>query len=394
MPSPRRSFLQHATAFGAFAPAAAAAAAKTAPPRDFLKELGVRPLINAAGSYTMFTGSLMNPECVKAIEAMSHRFVRIVELHDAVGKRIAQMLNVEAAMVPSGAAAGLTLGTAAVLTQGNPDFIARIPDLTGMKSEVLIQKTHRFPYDHMVRNCGVKLIEIETREELERAINPRTAMLLFLNKADHLGQIQMKEWVELGRKHKLPTFNDAAADVPPLENLTRPIALGFDLIAVSGGKAIRGPQSAGLLLGRADLIRAARLNTVPFSDTMGRSCKVNKEELVGMMVALEQFLKRDHAADYRAWERSIETIDKAIRTLPGVTTEKFVPKIANACPHLRIGLTRLTPEQLMQQLRDGEPSIELVPGAEKKGTVEVASWTLEKGEPEIVAARLRALLSV
>jgi D-glucosaminate-6-phosphate ammonia-lyase len=391
MPSPRRSFLQNASAFGAFAPAALAVGGE----RDFLKELGVRPIINAAGSYTMFTGSLMHPECVKAIAAMSHRFVRIVELHDAVGRRIAQMLKVEAAMVPSGAAAALTLGTAAVLTEGKPEHIARIPDLTGMKSEVLIQKSHRFPYDHMVRNCGVKLMEVETREELERAINPRTAMLLFLNKADHLGQIRMKEFVELGRKHKLPTFNDAAADVPPLENLTRPIELGFDLIAVSGGKAIRGPQSAGLLLGRADLIRAARLNTLPYSDTMGRSCKVNKEELVGMMVALEHFLKRDYAADYREWERSIETIDKAVRGLQGVATEKFVPKIANQCPHLRITLSRpeMTPEQLMQKLRDGEPSIELVPGPEREGTVEVASWTLEKGEPEIVAARLRAALS-
>lgn len=363
--------------------------------RDFLKELGVRPIINAAGSYTMFTGSLMHPECVKAMAGMSTRFVRIVELHDAVGKRIAQMLNVEAAMVPSGAAAGLTLGTAACLTGENPEFIARIPDLTGMKSEVLIQKSHRFPYDHMVRNCGVKLIEIETREELERAISPRTATLLFLNKAEPLGQIGMREWVELGRKHKVPTFNDAAADVPPLENLTRPIELGFDLIAVSGGKAIRGPQSAGLLLGRADLIRAARLNTVPYSDTMGRSCKVNKEELVGMMVALEQFLARDHAAEYREWERHIEEIDRAIRDLPGVRTEKFVPPIANQCPHLRVrwdaAKVVLTPEQLMAKLREGEPSIELVP-APPEGTVEIASWTLTPEEVVLVADRMRALL--
>lgn len=374
--------------FGMFASAAP-------PPRDFLKELGVRPIINAAGSYTMFTGSLMHPECVKAIEAMSKRFVRIIELHDAVGQRIARLLKVEAAMVPSGAAAGLTLGTAACLTGDNPEFIARIPDLTGMKGEVLIQKAHRFPYDHMVRNCGIKLREIETREELERAISPQTAILLFLNKADHLGQIGMKEWVELGRKHKIPTFNDAAADVPPLENLTRVIELGFDLIAVSGGKAIRGPQSAGLLLGRADLIRAARLNTVPFSDTMGRSCKVNKEELVGMMVALEQFLQRDHAADYREWERSIERIDRAIKPLPGVTTERFVPKIANQCPHLRVRWDRtkiaFSPEELMAKLRAGEPSIELVPGP-PAGTVEIASWTLTKDEVELVAARMRTLL--
>src|SRR5687767_6889597 len=170
----RRSMLQSSAALAAL-PAGAAAAPATA--RDFLKELGVRPIINGAGVYTFSTASLMRPEVVDAMRSLSTKFVRLDELHDAVGKRIANMLGTPAAMVPSGAAAGLTLGTAAVLTGEDPEKIRRIPDLTGMKSEVIVQKTHRFPYDHMVRNCGVRLVEVETREELERAINPNTAML-------------------------------------------------------------------------------------------------------------------------------------------------------------------------------------------------------------------------
>lgn len=380
--------------------AALAAAPLPAAPsiqRDFLKELGVRPIINGAGVYTFSTASLMRPEVVEAIRSMSTHFVRIDELHDAVGKRIAQMLGAPAAMVPSGAAAGLTLGTAAVLTGEDPDRIRRIPDLTGMKSEVIVQKTHRFPYDHMVRNCGVKLIEVETREELERAINPRTAMLLFLNKSEPLGQVKMDEFLSIAKKHGIPTMNDCAADVPPVENMLRPLRLGFDLIVVSGGKAIRGPQSAGVLAGRADLIRAARKNTSPNSDTMGRSCKVNKEEMVGMMVALELFLKEDHASLYRGWERAAESMKAALAKMPGVETELFVPQIANQSPHVRVrwdsSKYRIASDALMQKLRDGEPSIEVVPAPYAPGTVEVATWMLQPGETDIIVRRIRETLT-
>ncbi|SRR5579883_498007 len=392
----RRSFLQRLSSVPLLGPLAARTlAAKEPAEHDFLRELGVPPIINGAGAYTMMTGSLMRPEVVRAIESVSRHFVRLDELHDAVGKRIAALLGCEAAMVPSGAAAGLTLGTAACITGSNPDFIQRIPDTTGMKSEVLVQKTHRFPYDHMVRNCGIRLIEVETRQELESAINPRTALLLFLNKAEPLGRIKMEEFVQIGKQHGVPTFNDAAADVPPVENLMRPLRLGFDLIAVSGGKGIRGPQSAGLLLGRRDLIAAARMNTAPNSDTIGRSCKVNKEEMVGMMVALESFLKEDHAANMREWDRRVRAISDLLSAVPGVRTERFVPPIANQVPHLRVewdaARIPLTPAQLMQKLRAGTPSIELVPEPERG--VEIASWMLQPGEAEIVAHRIRALLT-
>jgi L-seryl-tRNA(Ser) seleniumtransferase len=382
---------------GTSAVLASPAYAAPAVPRDFLKELGVRPIINGAGVYTYSTASLMRPEVVEAIRSLSTRFVRIDELHDAVGKRIAELLGAPAAMVPSGAAAGLTLGTAAVLTGEDPDRIRRIPDLTGMKSEVIVQKSHRFPYDHMVRNCGVRLFEVETREELERAISPQTAMLLFLNKSEPLGKVKMEEFIAIGRKHGIPTMNDCAADVPPVENMLRPIRLGFDLIVVSGGKAIRGPQSAGILAGRADLIRAARKNTSPNSDTIGRSCKVNKEEMVGMMVALESFLKEDHASLYRGWERAVESIRTALSKQPGVETELFVPQIANQSPHVRVrwdaGKYSIKPDALMQKLREGEPSVEVVPAPYVSGSVEIATWMLQPGEAEIIARRIRDILT-
>jgi len=248
-----------------------------------------------------------------------------------------------------------------------------------------------------VRNCGIRMVEVQTREEMEQAISERTALMLFLNAAEPKGEVRMEEFIAIGKKHGVPTFNDAAADVPPVDNLRKYTRLGFDLVTFSGGKGIRGPQSAGLLLGRAGLIRAARLNTLPNSDTIGRSCKVNKEELVGMLVALEMYLKRDHEAEWRQWEKRITTIETEVRRVPGVRTERFVPEIANHAPHLRIQWDEtavpLDREALVRQLREGEPSIEIVPGARVEGSVEVGVWMLEPGEAEIVGRRLRQVLS-
>lgn len=393
--SNRRTFLQMLSGLpilNGLAGGALAAPAK----RDFLKELGVRPIINGAGVYTMMTGSLMNPEAVQAIEAMSHSFVRLDELHDAVGQRIARLLGCEAAMVPSGAAAGLTLATAACMTGTNPEFILRLPDTTGMKNEVIIQRSHRFPYDHSVRNCGVRLVEVTSTEELERAITPRTAMLLFLNKNDPLGQIKTAEFIQLGKKHGIPTLNDAAADVPPVENLFKYIKMGFDLVAFSGGKGLLGPQSAGLLLGRKDLIQAARLNTAPNSDSLGRGLKVNKEEIVAMWVALEHYLKRDHKKDWRDWEERVQVMSSGLAAARGVSTERFVPEIANQVPHLRIrwdpGVVKIAHAEAMRQLREGEPSIEPVPASYVKDTLEFATWMFQPGEAEVVTRRLREIL--
>jgi D-glucosaminate-6-phosphate ammonia-lyase len=364
--------------------------------RDYLSDLGVRPIINAAGSYTAFCGNLMPPEVVQALAAMSGVYVRLDELHDAAGARIASLLGCEAAMVTSGAFGGLMLGTAACMTGDDLALIRRLPDTAGMKDEVIVQTSHRFPYDHAVRNCGVRLIEVETRAELEQAITERTAMLLFLNKAEPRGQITAAEFVRIGRARGVPTLNDAAADVPPVDTLVRLPRVGFDLVTFSGGKGLQGPQSAGLLLGRRDLIRAARLNTGPHSDTVGRGLKVGKEEIVAMMVAVERYLSRDHEADWREWEARVRVIREALAAVPGVSTERFVPAIANEVPHVRIRWDRtvvaIDRADVVRRLRDGEPSIETVPVPYEEGSLEVASWTLRPGEAEIVARRIREIL--
>ncbi len=375
-----------------FTPAAVSAAARGR--RDFLRELGVRPFINAAGTYTAMTASLMPDEVVDAIAYASRHYVMLDELHDKVGERIAALLKCEAAMVTAGAASALTLGTAAVLTGTDRQKIVDLPDLTNMKSEVIVQKSHRVGYDHAIRNCGVRLVEVETREDLERALSPKTAMMFFYNNQNTVGRIRDEEFVQLGTKHGIPTFNDAAADVPPLENLWKYTQMGFDLVTFSGGKGMRGPQSAGLLLGRKDLIAAARLNAPPNGNTIGRGMKVNKEEMLGMLVALEMYLARDHAAERREFDRRAETIRSAAVSISGVTAEVFVPVVANHVPHIRISWDAaargITAAQAVTALRDGDPSIGT---RSEASSLVVGVWMMRSGEDKIVARRLRQVLA-
>jgi L-seryl-tRNA(Ser) seleniumtransferase len=361
--------------------------------RDYFRDLGIRPFINAAGTYTAMTASLMPPEVIDAIEYASKHYVMLSELQDKVGERIASLVHAEAAMVTSGAASALTLGTAAVLTGTDERKIVDLPNLATMKSEVIIQKSHRFGYDHAVRNCGVKLIEVETREDLERAINPQTAMMLFYNNNNTEGRIRDEEFAQLGKKHGVPTFNDAAADVPPVENLWKYTKMGFDLVTFSGGKGIRGPQSAGLLLGRKDLIAAARLNAPPNGNTVGRGMKVNKEEILGMLVALEMYLEKDHAQERREFDKRAEVIRAAAAGVSGVTADVFVPDVANHVPHVRItwdaAQKGLTAAEAVKALRDGEPSI----GTRSEGKdVVVGVWMMRQGEEKVVARRLKEVL--
>ena len=377
------------TAAGAVA--AAAAPARRAG-RDYFRELGVRPFINAAGTYTAMTASLMPPEVMEAINYASKHFVMLDELHDRVGARIATLLRSEAAMVTAGAASALTLGTAGILTGTDPKKVVDLPDLSGMKSEVIIQKSHRFGYEHAVRNCGVRLVEVETAEELERAVNEKTALMLFYNNQNPVGRIPDQEFARLGRKHGVPTFNDAAADVPPVENFWKYTAMGFDLVAFSGGKGIRGPQSAGLLLGRKDLVAAARLNAPPNGNTVGRGMKVNKEEMLAMLVALELFLEKDHAREAGEFQRRAEAIRTSALAVKGVKAEVFVPEIANHVPHLRLtweGAEEAAAAAAVKDMRDGEPSI----GIRSEGNALVIGvWMLQPGEDKVVARRLRQVL--
>ncbi|MCI0407496.1 MAG: aminotransferase class V-fold PLP-dependent enzyme, partial [Acidobacteria bacterium] len=334
-----------------------------APRADHIySRLGVRTFINAKGTYTALSGSLMPEDVVRSMEEAAQHFVAIEELQRAVGEKIARLLGAEAACVTSGAAAAILLGTAACVASNEPEKIKRLPDLTGMKNEVILQKKHRVSYDHAMRNVGVRLVEVETAEELERAINPATAMLFFLNRAQNEGAIGPAPWVEVGKRRGVPTFNDAAADTPPLSRLSEYARLGFDLVAFSGGKALRGPQCSGLLFGRRDLVEAALANGSPHSDTIGRPAKVGKEEIVGLYVALERYLTLDHQAEWKDWEKRIAAMKEILAAAPGVETGVFIPQIANQVPHLYLRWDEkakgLTKPDVGRSLREGQPSIE------------------------------------
>lgn len=365
----------------------------TSPTRDFIAELGVRPILNASGTFTKLTGSLMPPEVTEAWQQAAQNFYRLDEFHDAVGKRIASLVGAQAAMVSAGAASALTLGTAACITGSCEERIHRLPDTSGMPNQVIIQKSHRFNYDHAVHNCGITFVEVETAEQLGAAVNPQSAMMLFFNAADPPGQIHAADFSRLGREHGLPTFIDCAGDVPPVENLSRFLKLGFDLVTVSGGKGIQGPQSTGLLMGRRDLVEAARLNTLPNSDTIGRGMKVNKEEMLALMVALELYLERDHERDWQLWEKGIQTIAEKLQAISGVETETYIPEIANQTPHLRIRWNQeqiqIGPQEAIGELSEGEPSIEVVP---EKEDLEVTVWMLREHEIQLVADRIAEVL--
>jgi L-seryl-tRNA(Ser) seleniumtransferase len=388
----RRRFLQGSLAAPLAGTAFTLSAATSK--RDYFKELGVQPIINAAGTYTSFTASLMLPEVMEAINYASKTFVRLNELHDAVGKKIASLLEAEAAMVSSGAASALTLGTAACLTGADRKKIQAIPDLTGMKTEVLMQKSHRFGYDRAIRNTGVKIVEFETAAEAEKLAGPQTAMMLFFNDAASKGQVKAADFVALGKKLNVPTMIDCAADCFPTENMTKFNKLGFSLVIFSGGKGLRGPQSAGILMGRKDLIEAARMNASPNGDAIGRGMKVNKEELLGMMAAIEVFMKKDHEAEWKDWEKRIKVVADSVTVSPAVKTEQYVPEVANHVPHLKItwdqSKIKISYNEVAKRLREGDPSIEVTPGSSE--SLNIGVWMLQPGEDRIVAKRIRDIL--
>lgn len=361
--------------------------------RDLFSELGLRTFINAAGNYTAMTGSVMPDEVMAAINSSSKKFVKLDELQDKVGEKIAILCRAEAAMVTAGCWSALTLGMAGVLTGLDEKKVSQVPNLTGtgMKTEVILQKSHSLGYDHALTQAGVKLIKVETLAELEKAINPQTAMLWFLNREAPKGQIKHQEWIELGKKYHLPTMIDIAADVPPVENLWKFNEMGFDLVAISGGKAMRGPQSAGILMGKKDFVAAARLSNNPRGG-IGRGHKVNKEEILAMYVALERFINLDHKKEWKQWEDKIAHIDNSIKSIPGISTEVVVPPTDNNMPTLLISWNpqtiRSTHTQMGERLRMGNPSVEVI-SWEKENSIRVGMHCLQPGEEKIVARRIK-----
>src|SRR6266498_2075511 len=361
--------------------------------RDVFAELGLRTFINAAGTYTSMTASLMPEEVMDAINSSAKEFVMLDEVQDKVGVKIAAMCHAEAAMVTAGCWSAMVLGMAGVLTGIDTKKIAQLPNLEGtdMKSEVIIQKSHMNGYEHALTNTGVSIVSVETREEAEQAISEKTAMMWFLNREASMGKIQHEEWLAIGKKHNLPTMIDIAADVPPVENLWKYNDMGFDLVCISGGKGICGPQSAGVLMGKKDLIAAARLNGPPNGGNIGRGMKVNKEEIIGMYVALDSYVKRDHNKEWKKWEDRIAFIDKEVKNINGVTTEIMIPPVANHTPSLEISWdntkVKITRDDFAEKLRKGSPSIEVV-SWEKDNSIRLTVFMLKSGQEKIVAARI------
>lgn len=406
--SNRRGFLGTATAIAAslFAPGKLFSAARSAPKAEVngfgqtgnpYDELGVTTVINCEGTMTMLGGSLLRPE-LEAVMAMAGKhFVSIPELEVAAGKRIAEMLRLPdgyTALVTSGAAAAIQSGLAGILTGDNESFIRQLPDVTGMKSEVIIQKSHRNPFDHQLRNTGVKLMVIETRDELRQAVSDRTAMMHFSNFANATGQIKVDEWVKLAKQYNVPCMNDAAADTPPVSHLWDYTNMGYDLVTFSGGKVMRGPQCAGLLIGRKDLVAYALLNNSPHEDTLGRSQKVGKEEIIGMVKALELYLREDHDALANEWQRRLDGIARELAKVPGVTTSFFTPDIANHVPHMEItwdSRIAATLKDISKSLRESKPSI-VIGGDEGRTGLVMNSFMLQPGEDKIVADQLSRAL--
>jgi L-seryl-tRNA(Ser) seleniumtransferase len=398
----RRKFFRNASgtlmAGGAVAYGSGAAEARSkkrpAPVKgvDYYAKLGVTPFINAAGTFTILSASLLPDEVQAAMTLAAQQPVNIEELHKAAGEYLAKVLKCEAALVTAGAASALTLGTAACMSMGNDQAIVNLPtDLSGLKNEVIVQKTHRYGYDHALRNCGIKFVNVETLADYEAAFNENTVMAHFFNAAEG-GQISREDWVGVAHKHNVPCFNDAAADVPPIANLWNYTQMGFDLVTFSGGKGIRGPQCTGLLLGRKELIEYAVKNNNPYGNTVGRGMKVGKEEIVGMVAAVDWFLSQDETAMMAEFQRRAEKIAAQVKSIPTVETKIFVPPVANHVPHLQVNFDQnrigMTGQQIVDKMRKGSPRIELNP-AVGPNFVTVGVWMLKPNEDVLVARRLR-----
>ncbi len=358
--------------------------------RDYFTELGVRKLINGRGTLTTLTGSLMDPAVMEAMDYASRHFVNLNELNARVGERIAEMLNCEDAHVSAGAASAITLATAAAITGKDRELIRSLPNIPGPQREVIMPKTHRV-YEQQITLCGAKIVEVEGPNEMRRAINNNTVLAFYFNNAPEKS-ISREKFVQIGKEYNIPTFNDCASEIPPMENLFKYIEMGFDLVTFSGGKGLQGPQSAGLLYGRKDLIEAARLNHSP-NGSIARGNKVNKEEILGMMVALEVYLAKDHAKQREEWDQWVEQIAASARTVPSVETTIGVHAETNQTPTVEISwdqsVIKITPSEVVQKLRHGHPSIEANSG---RNSISYRIGRVQKHEVKIVARRTREVL--
>jgi len=372
--------------------------------------LGVKTVINCRGTWTYLSGSLQFPEVRAAQTEASHHFVNMVELQQAVGRRLAELTGAESGMITSGAAGALAASTAACMAGSDPQKIWQLPDPTGMKHEV-IMVGGRSAFDNAIRLTGAKLVLVETPEEIASAITTDTAMIYTTDLGDKLARE-----VAIAKEHNVPMLLDDAAGIPPADNLKLYASMKIDLYTFSGGKGLQGPQCSGVLLGRKDLIEAALRNSAPWEGAVCRPMKVGKEEVIGCLTAVETWLKIDPKKLYNEWNARVDRIAKLVQTVAGVKTETYVPDDGNRYPTLKISWDQqawgFTLADCVQKLREGDPVIEvlgadnpsLVPAVregiqkpnrkERKETdhIELVSMTIKPGEEMIVGQRLRAIL--
>jgi len=389
----------------AFAESAAPIAETPALP-DVYGAIGVRPLINARGTFTIISGSTMLPEVRAAMDAASRRYVHLDELSEAIGARLAALTQAEWGLVTSGCSAGLTHATAACVAGGNPELHVRIPNLQGFaKDEVIIPAHSRNVYDAAIRAVGVRVVTVSTVAELEAALGPRTALIYVLAgpEADK-SELTVKAMGPIAKAKGVPILVDAAAEILTIPNVH--LGDGATLVAYSGGKCLRGPQTAGLLLGRKDLVKAAWVHSAPHHGPH-RGYKVGKEEAIGMLAAVEAWVKRDHDAEWQRWSGWLEHIAAKVKTVDGVTTEIAQPVgLSNKTPSLRVRWDRarlgVDGPTVVRTLFNGEPRITMTAagGAEAgdrsamAGTgVSITPYMMAAGDEQIIADRLHAVLS-
>lgn len=387
---------------GTTASGAAAAAGDTGGLRlgpKIYESIGVRPLVNGRGTYTILSGSLMLPEVRAAMDEAARHYVHLDELAEGIGARLAELTGADWGMVSSGCAAALTHASAACVAGGNPDLHVRLPDLRGFpRDEAIIPKHSRNVYDAAVRAVGLRVIEVETVQELEEALGPRTAMTyIFAGPWVDESPLTTEVIAERARARGVPTLVDAAAEILTVPNVH--LERGADLVAYSGGKCIRGPQTAGLLLGREDLVRAAWVHSAPHHG-FGRAMKVGKEEAMGMLMAVEMWMKRDHDAEWARWTRWLETIDARVSGLEGVETKVVQPEgLSNRTPFLDVLWDRehvgVSGKEVADALFEGDPRIAMHARRGKGGMTGIAinPYMMSPGDEETIAEELHAILS-
>jgi uncharacterized pyridoxal phosphate-dependent enzyme len=374
-------------------------------------DLGVRTLINGRGVATFYSGTLMPPEVHQAMERASEHYVEIVELQKAVGARLAHYAGTEAAMVCSGSAACIAQATAGCIAGTDPDKIARLPETSGMKNEVII--TQRSVWDRCIALPGAKLVLVHSLKELESAINPNTAMVEMEYGDERL--MKTGDVIAVCKSHGVPFLLDAAVACPPFKRLKTIASLGADLFCVSGGKGLFGPQCSGVLFGRKSLIEAALRNGSPFEGSICRPMKVGKEEIVGVLAAVEWSSRRDYQADCKVWRAWLQYIVDELAAVPGVLAQIYIRTIGNEVPYLALNWDEqklgFTGKQCMDALRAGDPQIEVTGGTFREVVQEtaappfkeiphpgeperlfaIASNTLRAGEEKIIARRLKEI---